>query len=174
MKNITNKQIKPDLKKKKKRNIFSLISSQNSSVDMSKFDPITGEKIANQIMQPQRPVAQQQPVNDRNEIMKREALMEIKADAIKGKKKPVDLWETAKNGTLGSTAGVVLGNLTNASNRTKGIISLGLGGIIAANDIRKQIADYNNQMAAREALSGNNTQRKKAYIESLKQKYRIK
>jgi len=155
---ITKKQIKPNTKKKKKRNIFSLISAPDGS--MSKFDPITGEKIANQ-------------VQNNNVLNQRKALMEIKADAIKGKKQPVDVWEAAKNGTLGTSTGFVLGNVLNASNRKKGLLSLGLGGLIAANDVRRQIGEYNNQMAAREALLGVNTGRKKAYMDNIKNKYNI-
>jgi hypothetical protein len=158
--NLTSKKIKPN-KKDKKRNIFSILSKSNSSNNMSKFDPITGEKIASNY------------IGNKPDISKKEALMEIKADAMKGRKNPVDLWEAAKNGTLGTSTGFVLGNLLNASNRTKGLLSLGLGGVIAANDIRRQVGDYNTQMAAREALLGKNTERKKAYINDIVKKYNI-
>ena len=173
-------------KKKKSSNILDVLEKQKKKEDLSNFDPITGEKIAlDTKTQPSKttnsPIARsfqgqlRIDQNDFRKLMQRKllALDEIKAEAKKGKSEPINKWDAIKSGTLGTTAGFVLGNLLNTSTRTKGLMSLGMGLGVAALDTRKQIADYNAQMAARETLLGIDTPRKKAYLENIKQKYKL-
>ena len=164
-------------KPKKKKSFWAYIKSNLPKIDFTKYDPITGEKIASELptKSEKHSTSQQLPpaqtLEDR--IMRmRKARFEAMADAMKTKKKPVDLWDTAKAATLGTTAGFVASNALNLSRRKMGILSLGLGGLVGAMDIKKQIADYNSQMAAREALLGDKTDREKAYMEYLREKYR--
>jgi len=163
-------------KPKKKKTLWGYIKSNMPKIDFTKYDPITGEKIATQLPEKKEenreatPASPAQSVADKVMRM-RKAQFEAMADALKDKKQPVDLWDTAKAATLGTTAGFVASNALNLSRRKMGILSLGLGGIVGAMDVKKQIADYNSQMAARETLLNDHTDRQKAYLKYLKEKY---
>jgi hypothetical protein len=183
--NTTNTITKKN-KKKKTTNILDVLEKQKKKEDLSKFDPITGEKIALETNAQHSktinsPIAKsfqgQQRINkdDFRKLMQRKllALDEIKAEAKKGKSEPINKWDAIKSGTLGTTAGFLVGNLLDTTARRKGLLSLGMGLGVAALDTKKQMADYNAQMGARETLLGINTPRKKAYLNNVKNKYNI-
>ena len=156
-------------KQKKAKNAWA--AKKDKQTDMSDFDPITGEKIATTINNnnnvPTLP-------SRNNYVVKQKAKMEILADARKDQKKPTDLWEAAKQGTLGTTLGFLAGNVGELSRRHTGLLALGLGGIMTGMSLKKQLGNYNNEMAARETLLGQHTDRQKAYIAEIKNKYGIK
>jgi len=166
--------------KKPKYNIFN-IPKIKTNIDLAKYDPVTGEKIAldSNLNNSEQNVTGNVPSAlsgrkqaDKNDYYNlRKMKMETMADALQSRKQPVDLFEAVKNGTVGTTAGVAIGNILNTSNRAKGLLGLGLGGAIAAMDVNRQLRKYNNQMAAREALIGQPTDREKAYMKLLREKY---
>jgi len=171
------------VKQKNKKTKFSIFNLPKikTNVDLAKYDPITGEKIALDSGSDNIQSGAQQNIpaalSGRRQINKndyynlRKIKMETMADALQSRKQPVDLFEAIKNGTVGTTAGVAIGNILNTSNRAKGLLGIGLGGAIAAMDVNRQLRKYNNQMAAREALIGQPTDREKAYMKLLKEKY---
>ena len=186
MSNLSGVELKPKNRKNKNgSNIISVLKKEEKKEDLSKFDPITGEKVAFEGMIQNKggsnSVTQGLKGNQRIDPEKYKGLMrrrlmavdEIKAEAKKGKTDPIDKWDAVKSGTIGTSAGFVLGNLLNTTARNKGLMSLGMGLGIAALDAKKQMSDYNSQMGARETLLGIDTPRKEAYLKNIKQKYKI-
>lgn len=153
---------------------------KRKKIDFSRFDPETGEKIAqirglmpqnqsNQIQQPRysikiRPYVNYSPAQ---KLMRQEAM----ADAMRNQEKPIDWLHALKSGTVGTSGGFVLSQLLNQKGRIAGLMSLGLGGLIAGLDLNRQLYNYNKQMAARELIAGKLTPRALAYKEYLEQKY---
>ena len=147
-----------------KKKIFKKRSNK-PLFQFDKFDPVTGEKIANS--------TEKSSGEDPNKIMKSKsiALMEARADAMKGRSSPMSGAETLKDGATGGSLSFLLANATGM--KRKGLI--GLAGAVGAGalSLRKQRSEYNRQQAAREFLSGRGTGRSTAYKGYLKGKYNI-
>lgn len=165
--NMVNTKQTLDPKKDKKKSIFSYLT-RKSKTDFSKFDPDTGEKIAFQNNTQTNPKVNKPFGNIKNlKLAKQEAL----ADARQTKSQPVDWFHALKAGTVGTSGGFVASQLLGKSGRTAGLMSLGLGAAIAGLDTKRQLSDYNKQMAARELIAGKRTSRSKAYYNNLVSKY---
>ena len=149
-------------------------------IDFAKFDPDTGDKIAtiqgmNTLNQPQpitpkysisiRPFKRYTPIQ---KLRRQEAM----ADAMRSQEQPIDWLHALKSGTVGTSGGFVLSQLLNKKGRIAGLMSLGLGSIIAGLDLHRQLYKYNKQMAAREYLAGKLTPRALAYKKYLEEKYK--
>ena len=131
-------------------------------IDFSEFDTTTGEK--------------EKKANSNQEnyyTNKRLELMEAMADSKRDKDKPYDMFEIARDGTIGTGAGFAIGNLMGIGTKAKGALSLGLGALLAGFGAKKHKAEYNKEMAAREFLAGKRTAREEAYRQYLKQKYGV-
>lgn len=156
-------------KPKKKKSTFSIIKGifkkEKTPVDLSKFDPYTGDKIAQQIV----------PNNTPNSFKDfNVAKQEVYADASRKQTSPIDWFHSLKAGTVGTSGGFVLSNLLKLEGRSQGLVSLGLGGLIAGLDAKRQLGNYNRQMAARELLANKKTPRSLAYYKLIKDKYNLK
>jgi len=136
-------------------------------IDLSKFDPYTGEKVADVNTVNTKP--QNSAVNTL--VKSPTARYELNADANRHQTQPVDWFRSAKAGTVGATGAYVLGNLFNASRRTQGLASLAFGGLLAGMSAKRQLSNYNRQQAARELKANKITPRAKAYAELLNEKY---
>ena len=156
---------------KKKTGLIHLLFKKKKGPDFSHFDPDTGEKIANQLRDE---LVQNNPTGNirRNpslSLAKEEAI----TDARRGQDKPIDWFHALKSGTVGTSGGFVLSQLAHLKGRKAGLLSLGLGTAIGAIDMKKQLGNYNKQMAARELIAGKKTPRSVAYYENLKRKYNL-
>jgi len=156
----------PNIVNTKQNKKKKYVINPNKKIDLSKFDPYTGEKVATPVLP-----MQNQPVSP--DVIKKRKLeaLELRADANRTQTQPVDWLHSAKSGTVGATGAYVLANLFNLKRRTQGLASLALGGLIAGLDAKRQISNYNRQMAAREVISGVNTPRAQAYTQMLRNKY---
>lgn len=153
--NNTNKLNKP----KKKKSLISYLTHKNDpKIDFTKYDPTTGEKIA-----------QFQSYNPNVSLAKQEAI----ATASNKQEQPADWFHALKAGTVGTSGGFVASQLLGVKGRAAGLMSLGLGAAIAGMDVKNQISNYNKQMGARELLAHKNTARSKAYKEYLTDKYKL-
>jgi len=152
--------MKINSKKKKKSGVLKyLFAKDKDNVDLSGFDANTGDKVASLT---------------HADFAKQKAMMEVKADAARNQAEPVDKGQVLKDGATGASLSTLAGHvLLGDRTRTKGLIGLATGLGVGAISAKRQINDYNKQMAAREALVGQHTGREKAYLSGLKNKYGI-
>ena len=156
---------------KKKTGLINILFKKKKNPDFSHFDPDTGEKIANQL---RNDLVKNNPnMTVRNNSSLSLAKEEAIADAKKNQDKPIDWFHALKSGTVGTSGGFVLSQLAHLKGRKAGLISLGLGSAIGAMDMKRQLGNYNKQMAARELIAGKKTPRSIAYYENLKRKYNL-
>ena len=154
-------------KTKPKKSILKYIFNKHRIADFSKFDPETGEKFANSVLIANSPAVLKNKNNPNLTLAKQEII----ADSLKDKESPIDWLHALKSGTVGTSGGFVLSQLLGKRGRIAGLMSLGLGGLIAGLDAKRQLYDYNKQMAARELLSKKRTPRSIAYAEYIRKKY---
>lgn len=170
---VNTKPTKTKALPKRKKGLMGILFKKKSSPDFSHFDPDTGEKVANQL--------RNELVNNNNKMnvpnSKNTSLSlakeEAMADARKGQSKPIDWFHALKAGTVGTSGGFVLSQLAHLKGRKAGLLSLGLGSAIGAMDMKRQLGDYNKQMAARELIAGKKTPRSIAYYKNMKSKYNL-
>jgi len=156
---------KPETKKKKPNK--TLKSMYEDATSFSKFDPITGEKVA------------ETEVEDKeaSESGRRMANMEMGADARKTKSSPNSPGETLKDAaTGGSLAFLTSNSLIKGVHSGRIKAGIGLAGAIGTGllSAKKQVSEYNRQQGARENIAGKQTGRSKAYRKMLTKKYDTK
>ena len=151
-------------KKKKQKPMFRKKNAPLFSSDFSRFDPVTGDKVAEQQMSL--------------------AKMEAFSDARKTRRSATNKEETLKDAATGGSLSFLVGNstITKDSSRVKSLTALRKKGLIGitgalgagALSLRKQKGEYNRQQASRELLAGKETDRSSAYKNYLEKKYKLK
>ncbi len=159
MDNLKHTQIVKPIMPAKKRRIKrgkSIKDLYAESVSFSKFDPITGEKVATE---------------KDTATARRMAAMERETDARQSRTSPVSLPETMKDAATGGSLSFLTASTMIKSPKIKA--GLGLAGTIGAGlaSAKNQLSSYNRQMGARESILGKNTERGKEYSRQLKKKY---
>lgn len=154
------KQLNNNVNKiEKKKSLISYLTNKTGpKIDFSKYDPVNGEKIA-----------QMNSYNPNMALAKQEEL----ATARKKQEQPADWFHALKAGTVGTSGGFVASQLLGVKGRAAGLLSLGLGSAFAGMDVKKQVSNYNKQMAARELLTNKKTGRSEAYKNYLTSKYNL-
>jgi hypothetical protein len=148
-----NKQLQAAQKAKKK----PFYKKMNAPVfsRFEKFDPETGEKIANENMS------------------KKLAVMEARAEALGKRTAPVNYEETLKDAATGGSLAFLVSHDPINNMRWKGAIGLASAVGAGALSLRKQKSEYNKQQGSRELLAGKKTGRASAYKGYLLDKYKI-
>ena len=152
---------KPTIKKPGNKKVKDILKD----TDFSKFDPITGDKVAG------------------DDEQRRLANMEMNADARKSRNAPSSKEETLKDAATGGSLSFLTasGAIAKGSKRFKGLTAMrkkGIVGLVGAGiagglSQKKQKSEYNKQQGARENLAGKETGRSSAYKGMLKRKYDI-
>jgi hypothetical protein len=134
--------------------------------NFEKFDPVTGEKTAS---------------NGQQAAL---ANMEAAGEARKTRRAPHSKEETVKDAATGGSLSYLVGRAMNlkdsskrkwlTSSRKHGALGLAAAGVAGAMSVKKQKSEYNRQQGAREFIVGKDTDRAKAYKNTLKQKYNVK
>lgn len=151
-------------KNKKQKSVLKKKNVPLFPTDFSKFDPATGDKIAEQQMN----------------LARLEALSDAKGARTSATNKE----ETLKDAATGGSLSYLVGNsaITKDSNRIKSLTALrkkgliGIAGALGAGvlSLRKQKGEYNRQQASRELLVGKETDRSTAYKNYLEKKYNLR
>jgi hypothetical protein len=147
------------ISKNKKEKNKTLKSILGDYVSFSKFDPITGDKVASS-------------KSDKDEGIKRAlANMEMSSDARKGRTSPNSVEETLKDAATGGSLSFLTASSLLKSTKMKGVA--GLAGAIGAGALsaKKQLSEYNKQQGARENIVGRKTNRSEAYSKMINKKY---
>lgn len=152
MNNIQPLNEKPPIKKKKKKKKGISLSDLNIVKSFSNFDPITGDKTA----------------DEKSEYLKR---LELQSEALKGQTEPYSVKQTLKDAGTGGSLAFLGSSVLFKNNRLRGLI--GVGSALASGYLSKkdQLARYNKQQAARELLIGKNTSRARLLKKMLDKKY---
>lgn len=148
----------------KKKTLLSYLSKKYEP-NFSNYDADTGDKVAGINMQ------NNNNFNSLNKVNLRLAKEEILGDAHRNQTAPINWLHALKSGTVGTSGGFVLSQLTKVKGRLGGLMSLGLGTGVALADMKRQLSNYNRQMAARELIAGKRTARSNAYAKYLASKY---
>lgn len=148
---------------KKKPSIFKRVKNNTLyTLNLSKYDPVTGDKIA-----------KENEPNPENVKRSRLAYMEAVSRSKSNKEAPTDNVETARDAGLGGSLGMLGAHVLmgKSSLQRKGLV--GAAATIGSGllSVSKQKSEYNKQQASRELLSGVKTDRSSDYKNYLDKKY---
>jgi hypothetical protein len=152
---INNTSTKPKKDLSIKKRFFTKKTNAPLFSRFEKFDPETGEKIADDVAD------------------RRLAVMEAKSEAMGKRTAPVNYEETLKDSATGGSLAFLVSHTPIKNMRLKGAIGLASAIGAGALSLRKQRGEYNRQQGARELLAGKKTGRASAYKDYLVDKYKI-